>query len=105
MNSGGRGSLRIGIGGDDTSVSMVVRPYVQLLGREPRAWQDLRFFVIPLDNHQNPSDNRIAQRIAEVDTQYRALFFTSQWHTALDGQSILIERMFVPFVPLMFLLY
>lgn len=87
-----RPPLRICIGGDDTSIGMILRPFVQLLAREPRGWKDLRFFIVPLDNGKNPNDNRIAQKLANADARFRGLFYSSQWQDALDGHSKLIER-------------
>ncbi|SPR01010.1 unnamed protein product (mitochondrion) [Plasmodiophora brassicae] len=84
-------AFRIGIAGDDTSVSMILRPFVQLLSREPRTWNDLRFHVIPLNNGQSPHDHVAAERIARHDAQFRSLFFSALWENALDGHSSLLE--------------
>eukprot|EP00474_Spongospora_subterranea_P004704 CRZ05162.1 hypothetical protein [Spongospora subterranea] len=84
--------LRIGIAGDDASISMILRPFVQLMSREPRSWLGLRFYVIPLNySVASASDHTVSERISLTDPQYLALFRSTLWESALDGRTALIE--------------
>jgi hypothetical protein len=42
--------LRICVLGSDEIIAHLVRPFVELIASQPRAWTDLKLFIVPIDD-------------------------------------------------------
>jgi hypothetical protein len=67
--------MRVAIAGSDSYINEVLRPFVEQLGKKPRGWDSLHFYVLPIGKNNND----IATQVAQHDTTYKNLFFTPAW--------------------------
>ena len=67
--------VRVAIAGSDSYINEVLRPFVEQLGKKPRGWDSLHFYVLPIGKNNND----VATQVAQHDTTYKSLFFTHAW--------------------------
>lgn len=71
-------TVRVAIAGSDSYINEVLRPFVEQLGKKPRGWDLLHFYVLPIGKNNND----IAGQIAVHDPAYKSLFFAPEWQNA-----------------------
>lgn len=67
--------MRVAIAGSDSYINEVLRPFVEQLGKKPRGWDSLHFYILPIGKNNND----VATQVALHDPSYKTLFFTPTW--------------------------
>lgn len=67
--------MRVAIAGSDSYINEVLRPFVEQLGKKPRGWDSLHFYILPIGKNNND----VATQVALHDPTYKALFFSPAW--------------------------
>lgn len=67
--------MRVAIAGSDSYINEVLRPFVEQLGKKPRGWDSLHFYILPIGKNNND----VATQVALHDPIYKGLFFSPAW--------------------------
>lgn len=85
--------LKIIIAGGDWCVHAILESFVKLMSKEPRSWDNLYLYAIPVYRSKDPTQHRISQALASQDPIYRSLFFSKEWKSAVQTPEI-VEPVF-----------
>lgn len=74
--------MRVAIAGSDSYINEVLRPFVEQLGKKPRGWDSLHFYILPIGKNNND----VATQVALHDATYKNLFFTPPWQHVFQSR-------------------
>jgi hypothetical protein len=78
-------NFKIVLAGSDVFLGALMRPLVELVGKEPREWGNLAIHLFPMFTSPDaPDENRIADFISSEDMTFKSIFYSSEWKAASD---------------------